>query len=476
MTNNKLVRAQGRRLVLLTSMLVVAYGSKVAAEPSLAGSTISWPDDGWYQVQDSETFESICEGGSSCDVESGVFIVINHTTGQRWWMESEVVGMGGSSAEPMVVGSTISWSSDGWYQVQRSDSFESLCEGGTNCEVDAGEYIVINHTSGQRWESIMVGAVGDDVAPVVDGETILFANNDWYQVQDAESYVALCEGRNSCDVGPGNYVVINLTTGLRINDFVVPEVEVVVHDELPIEGIGEPDSPIDEPDGSMDVDDPIDVDDPGDIGLLVDSDSDGIEDMFDNCPDNFNPDQQDYEGNGVGNVCDVIAAECPCGLLENALSEIPESAFFDSFSTADVLLGASFVSPYSIERNYRGRELLSAADDALLNSDFTYQSTLRVNWDDGTRTLSCGGFINPQVVPDITVGEFRVRFADSVSEEFADQGFQEAGACAQLIYGTDNILLDRDSDGVLDVEDNCIGEFNPQQINTGVTVLGDACS
>jgi len=37
----------------------------------------------------------------------------------------------------------------------------------------------------------------------------------------------------------------------------------------------------------------------------VDTDGDGVEDFMDNCPDNYNPDQLDSNGNGVGDICDA---------------------------------------------------------------------------------------------------------------------------------------------------------------------------
>ena len=51
-------------------------------------------------------------------------------------------------AESVVTGNLIDWPDDGWYQVQRADNFSTVCEGGSFCEVTAGTYIVINHTTG----------------------------------------------------------------------------------------------------------------------------------------------------------------------------------------------------------------------------------------------------------------------------------------------------------------------------------------
>jgi len=50
------------------------------------GNEISWPDDGWYQVQliGDDGNANLCEGGRSCEVPQGEYIVINLTTGERF--------------------------------------------------------------------------------------------------------------------------------------------------------------------------------------------------------------------------------------------------------------------------------------------------------------------------------------------------------------------------------------------------------
>ena len=54
--------------------------------------TIRWSDDGWWQVQDADNYREICSGSlneiNSCDVgRAGGFIVINHSSGDRWNLE-----------------------------------------------------------------------------------------------------------------------------------------------------------------------------------------------------------------------------------------------------------------------------------------------------------------------------------------------------------------------------------------------------
>lgn len=44
---------------------------------------IVWPNDGWYQVQSAENYQTFCEGGISCAVPKGTYNVINLTNGKR---------------------------------------------------------------------------------------------------------------------------------------------------------------------------------------------------------------------------------------------------------------------------------------------------------------------------------------------------------------------------------------------------------
>lgn len=133
-----------------------------------------------------------------------------------------------------VEGNTISWPADGWYQVQSAVDYSTICEGGTNCVVNDGLYNVINLTDGRRFENIQVGTNGSSTGPaptgsnttgsgqssgytniIITGDVISWIEPGWYQVQDAHSYQAICEGTATCNTGPGVYTVINLTTGER---------------------------------------------------------------------------------------------------------------------------------------------------------------------------------------------------------------------------------------------------------------------
>jgi hypothetical protein len=50
-----------------------------------------------------------------------------------------------------------------------------------------------------------------------------------------------------------------------------------------------------------------------------DSDMDGIPDSSDNCPEIANPNQRDFDGNGIGNVCDVQVFSNVSGTLNSTV-------------------------------------------------------------------------------------------------------------------------------------------------------------
>ena len=50
----------------------------------LEGSTLQLPQDGWYQVQIADTYETVCESGQTCILFPGSYNIINHTNGERW--------------------------------------------------------------------------------------------------------------------------------------------------------------------------------------------------------------------------------------------------------------------------------------------------------------------------------------------------------------------------------------------------------
>ena len=205
--------------------LVLGVPLAASAEPIITGNTISWPDDGWYQVQvvTDEGQTQVCGGTRFCEVPNGTYIVINHTTGERF--ENIVVSADPAMSEVTVKGNTISWPDNGWYQVQvvTDEGQTQVCGGTRFCEVPNGTYIVINHTTGERFENIIVSADPAMSEVTVTGNTISWPDNGWYQVQVVtdEGQTQVCGGTRFCEVPNGTYIVINHTTGERFENIVV---------------------------------------------------------------------------------------------------------------------------------------------------------------------------------------------------------------------------------------------------------------
>lgn len=151
--NRPLVQLLGLCCLIINTSLVASTQISSSADPVVSGNTITVDNDGWYQFQRADDFTQLCAGTFECTVPPGAYIVINHTTGQRW---DPVIVSESIATEIQVSGNRIVVPDDGWYQVQDRQSYASICEGTRSCDVPTGSYIVINHTTGQRFEPIMV--------------------------------------------------------------------------------------------------------------------------------------------------------------------------------------------------------------------------------------------------------------------------------------------------------------------------------
>ena len=200
--------------------ILLICSSSALATPTVISNTISWPDNGWYQVQDELTHTEVCGGTPSCTVAPGSYVVINHSTGERF---NGIVVSEPSNSQPInVTGRVISWPDDGWYQVQDSTTHVEVCGGGQACTVVPGSYTVINHSTGERFSNIIVeGASPIDFPIAISGNTISWPDDGWYQVQDADTHAQVCEGGRSCLVPAGVYVVINHSRGIRYRGITV---------------------------------------------------------------------------------------------------------------------------------------------------------------------------------------------------------------------------------------------------------------
>jgi len=213
-----------KRIIYPASILALLLAhSPAQARPSVSGNTITVPNNGWYQFQSEADYSTVCQGVNSCEVPAGSYLVVNHSTGERF--DNIRVNDSSDGVDTITVdGNTISWPDDGWYQVQTMGDFSSICSGGRSCEVEPGNYLVINHSTGQRFSGITVDADSPGTGSsgiTLSGNTISWTGSDWFQVQSNDDFSTVCEGGSSCTVTPGIYNIINLTSGTRIEGFVV---------------------------------------------------------------------------------------------------------------------------------------------------------------------------------------------------------------------------------------------------------------
>lgn len=132
--------------------------------PNAGSGVIALDSSLYWQVQRADNFSTLCEGFiDSCETGAGIFNVIDLTSSVRY--KNFIVEGNANDANgamPMAAGNTISWPGDDWWQVQRADTQESICEGREPCTVTDGTYTVINLTTGDRFERFRVGNSTND--------------------------------------------------------------------------------------------------------------------------------------------------------------------------------------------------------------------------------------------------------------------------------------------------------------------------
>lgn len=166
--------------------------------------------------------------------------------------------------------------------------------------------------------------------------------------------------------------------------------------------------------------------------VVVDTDSDGVPDATDNCPTVANPDQADFNGNGIGDACEDSDGD---GIMDN-VDNCPTVANPDQ---ADA--NRNGVGDACVDSDGDG------FNDAVDNCPDIYNSRQTDQDHDGIGD-ACD---NCKLVPN--PGQ-----EDSDGDGIGD-------ACE----------TDWDGDGVIDDKDNCWLKWNPDQTDTDGDGIGDAC-
>ncbi|NQV37515.1 MAG: T9SS type A sorting domain-containing protein [Candidatus Marinimicrobia bacterium] len=100
-------------------------------------------------------------------------------------------------------------------------------------------------------------------------------------------------------------------------------------------------------------------------GLVIDSDEDGVLNHLDNCPDDYNPNQEDVDGDLMGDVCDAcdnanvyVVGNVTGDVLDNA----PVIDLFDVLMLVDLILNDEYPGCTSESANYNGDNYVNVLD------------------------------------------------------------------------------------------------------------------
>ena len=200
--------------------------------------------------------------------------------------------------------------------------------------------------------------------------------------------------------------------------------------------------------------DPIEDDGEEDIRLTrmfavdyCDNDGDDIPDVDDNCPLDFNPDQEDADNDGMGDACDpdddndgIDDTDDNCQYIPN-----PEQEDTDNDGKGDVC--------DSDDDN-------DGIEDPSDNCRLIPNPDQEDNDHDGMGDVCDSDDDNDQVEDDVD----NCHFTPNPDQEDVD-GDGIGDACD----------LDNDNDGIDDADDNCPFTYNPDQKDFDGDGLGDAC-
>ncbi len=196
----------------------------------------------------------------------------------------------------------------------------------------------------------------------------------------------------------------------------------------------------------------------------VDTDADGIPDMFDNCPAVPNPSQLDGDGDGIGDLCD----NCPT--VPN-----PSQTDSDSDGIGDLCDNCPG-TPNQNQLDTDGDNVGDVCDNC---PTVPNPSQTDVDFDGfGDLCDNCPTIHNPfQTDGDLDgVGNLCDNCPSTPNPSQLDSDSDNIGdLCDNCPTVPNSSQTDGDSDGIGDLCDNCPTTFNPGQLDTDSDNVGDSC-
>ena len=220
--------------------------------------------------------------------------------------------------------------------------------------------------------------------------------------------------------------------------------------------------------------------------ILADSDGDGVLDADDNCPEVANPDQEDFDVDGEGDVCDAdadgdtiadsgeppVCLWTPVGFVVTDDGCIAGDVYNDAcLDNQDIV---TYISKHAV---YDTCELLSPKCQGDFNGD---GCSTEADGDVLIANFDLRDLLSPEYpCPHSPCNSECGAFYECLDKECGDDGC--GGSCGECgdgnvcFEGKCNNETDLDGDGFLNNDDNCPEAVNQEQEDFDGDGLGDVC-